>query len=95
MVAQLSTLSLALGTLSDQGAAALLAYQPLTHLAALDLHHHYLSEEMRQRLEDTLGAAGDGAGPLPDPESRRRPAVRRQRRVTRQPTGGPTDDPRP
>lgn len=58
VVAQLSTLSLALGTLGDQGAAALLVGQPLTHLAALDLHHHYLSEEMRQRLEDTVGAAG-------------------------------------
>ncbi|MCX5210809.1 STM4015 family protein [Kitasatospora sp. NBC_00240] len=58
VVAQLSKLSLALGTLSDQGAAALLAGQPLTHLAALDLHHHYLSEEMQQRLKDTVGAAG-------------------------------------
>ncbi|MFC9326540.1 STM4015 family protein [Kitasatospora sp. NPDC057015] len=58
VVARLTGLSLALGTLTDQGAAALLSGQPLTHLATLDLHHHYLGEQMQQRLLDTLGAAG-------------------------------------
>ncbi|GAA1992283.1 STM4015 family protein [Catenulispora subtropica] len=50
VVAQLRTLDLSLGTLGDAGAAALLAGQPLGHLARLDLHHHYLSEEMQGRL---------------------------------------------
>jgi hypothetical protein len=50
VVAQLETLDLSLGNLSDQGAAALLAGQPLTHLKSLDLHHHYLTEEMMQRI---------------------------------------------
>ncbi|GAA0669081.1 STM4015 family protein [Kitasatospora atroaurantiaca] len=58
VVAQLERLSLALGTLTDEGAIALLAGQPLTHLKSLDLHHHFLSEELQQRLRDTLGAAG-------------------------------------
>ncbi|MFC8452387.1 STM4015 family protein [Kitasatospora sp. NPDC057223] len=58
LVARLSAVSLALGTLSDEGAAALLDGGPLTHLDSLDLHHHYLGEEMQQRLRDTLGAAG-------------------------------------
>ena len=52
------------------GAAALLAGQPLTHLAALDLHHHYLSEELPRRLVaalpgvevDLCRAAGAGRG---------------------------------
>ena len=50
VVAQLETLDLSLGNLSDAGAAALLAGQPLTHLKKLDLHHHYLTEEMMQRV---------------------------------------------
>ncbi|WP_371479546.1 STM4015 family protein [Kitasatospora sp. NBC_00315] len=58
VVARLTSLSLALGMLTDQGAAALLAGQPLTHLASLDLHHHYLGEEMQQRLRDSVAAAG-------------------------------------
>ncbi|GAA1992276.1 STM4015 family protein [Catenulispora subtropica] len=54
IVARLEVLDLSLGTLGDEGAAALLAGQPLTHLRKLDLHHHFLSEEMRQRLLDAL-----------------------------------------
>ena len=50
IVAQLETLDLSLGNLSDSGAAALIAGQPLRHLKKLDLHHHYLTEEMMQRL---------------------------------------------
>ena len=50
VVAQLESLDLSLGNLSDAGAAALLAGQPLTHLKSLDLHHHYLTEEMMQRI---------------------------------------------
>lgn len=54
VVAQLAELDLSLGDLGDQGVAALLAGQPLTHLARLDLHHHFVSEAMEQRLRDAL-----------------------------------------
>jgi hypothetical protein len=50
IVAQLETLDLSLGNLSDSGAAALIAGQSLRHLKKLDLHHHYLTEEMMQRV---------------------------------------------
>jgi hypothetical protein len=50
IVAQLEVLDLSLGTLGDEGAAALLAGQPLGHLKKLDLHHHFLTEAMRERL---------------------------------------------
>ena len=51
---RLESLDLSLGTLSDAGAAALLAGQPLTHLKRLDLHHHYLSASMIERLGQVL-----------------------------------------
>ncbi len=54
VVAQLGTLSLSMGVLSDEGAAALLDGQPLTHLKSLDLHHHYLSEAMQERVREAL-----------------------------------------
>nr|WP_051755196.1 STM4015 family protein [Kitasatospora purpeofusca] len=54
VVAQLSTLSLSMGVLSDEGATALLDGQPLTHLKSLDLHHHYLSEAMQERIREAL-----------------------------------------
>lgn len=54
VVARLESLDLSLGTLTDEGAAALLVGQPLTHLKRLDLHHHYLSEEMMQRIRQAL-----------------------------------------
>jgi hypothetical protein len=44
--------------LSDVGAAALLAGQPLVHLRRLDLHHHFLTEAMQARLRDELEPAG-------------------------------------
>jgi hypothetical protein len=50
IVSRLKTLDLSLGTLGDDGAAALLAGQPLGHLEKLDLHHHYVSEPMQDRL---------------------------------------------
>nr|WP_034263025.1 hypothetical protein [Actinospica robiniae] len=52
--AMLETLDLSLGTLGDEGAASLLAGQPLTHLAKLDLHHHFMSDAMMQRLRAAL-----------------------------------------
>ncbi|MFD7499218.1 STM4015 family protein [Streptomyces sp. NPDC059832] len=55
VVAQLETLSLSMGTLGDEGAEALLSGQPLTHLTSLDLHHHYMSDPLVDRLRDLLG----------------------------------------
>lgn len=52
LVAGLRVLDLSLGALGDDGGEALLHGQPLGHLAALDLHHNYLSAEMRDRLHD-------------------------------------------
>jgi hypothetical protein len=54
IVARLEVLDLSLGALGDEGAAALLAGQPLTHLKKLDLHHHFLSEAMQERLREAL-----------------------------------------
>ncbi|CAM5601047.1 STM4015 family protein [Streptomyces aurantiogriseus] len=58
VVARLEVLDLSMGVLSDEGAAALLAGQPLTHLKKLDLHHHYLSEPLQERIRQTLEPAG-------------------------------------
>jgi hypothetical protein len=58
VVGRLETLDLSLGLLSDIGAATLLAGQPLTHLRRLDLHHHFLTEEMMRRLRDELEPSG-------------------------------------
>ncbi|GAB2628550.1 hypothetical protein Aab01nite_21900 [Paractinoplanes abujensis] len=54
VVARLSALDLSLGALSDTGGEALLAGQPLTHLTSLGLSHHFLSEELAQRLVEEL-----------------------------------------
>ncbi|GII90443.1 STM4015 family protein [Sinosporangium siamense] len=58
IVARLESLSLALGALSDEGAAALLSGQPLTHLKRLDLRHHFLSPTMAAKVESTFGGTG-------------------------------------
>ncbi|WP_055557437.1 STM4015 family protein [Streptomyces sp. NBRC 110028] len=58
VVAQLTSLALSLGTLGDAGAESLLTGQPLTHLRALDLHHHYLSDAMMRRVCDALEPSG-------------------------------------
>ncbi|WP_416976798.1 STM4015 family protein [Streptomyces sp. T028] len=54
VVARLEVLDLSMGILTDEGAAALLGGQPLTHLRKLDLHHHYLTEPLQDRLRQTL-----------------------------------------
>ncbi|TCO53720.1 STM4015 family protein [Actinocrispum wychmicini] len=55
VVRRLETLDLSLGTLTDEGAEPLLG---LTHLKNLDLHHHFLSDEMIERLRGALEPAG-------------------------------------
>lgn len=58
VVAQLEELSLALGTLTDTGAEALLHGQPLSHLRRLDLHHHFVGEETAARLAAAVSVDG-------------------------------------
>ncbi len=58
VVAGLTSLDVSMGVLTDDGAAALLSGQPLTHLEVLDMHYNYLSEAMRARLRETLEPAG-------------------------------------
>ncbi|MBG0829855.1 STM4015 family protein [Planomonospora sp. ID67723] len=58
VVARLEALSLAMGTLTDAGAEALLSGQPLTHLKRLDLHHHYLTDAMAARVRAALPGTG-------------------------------------
>ncbi|WP_340374124.1 STM4015 family protein [Streptomyces sp. SS7] len=58
VVARLTALHLGRGILTDAGAEALLAGQPLTHLAELDLHHHYLSDPMAERVRQALEPYG-------------------------------------
>lgn len=62
VVAGLESLALSLGTLSDAGAEALLAGQPLTHLGELDLCHHYVSPSWRARIQEALEPHGVGLG---------------------------------
>ncbi|WP_157519723.1 STM4015 family protein [Herbidospora daliensis] len=54
VVSRLEELSLAMGSLTDDGVEALLTGQPLTHLRRLDLHHHFVSEPMGERLRAAL-----------------------------------------
>ncbi|MEV6593440.1 STM4015 family protein [Streptomyces acidicola] len=58
VVAQLTSLDLSLGALSDEGVTALLGGQPLTHLARLDLHHNFVTEPVAQRIRGALEPSG-------------------------------------
>ncbi|MEU8760445.1 leucine-rich repeat domain-containing protein, partial [Streptomyces sp. NPDC048659] len=58
VVARLEELDLSMGVLGDQGAEALLAGQPLTHLRRLGLSHHYISPEVAERLTAALAPHG-------------------------------------
>jgi hypothetical protein len=49
---QIKVLDLSLGNLGDVGAAALLASPFINTLEKLDLHHHYISEELRSKFAD-------------------------------------------
>lgn len=55
---RIRVLDLSLGTLGDEGAAALLASPAVARLEKLDLHHHFCSPEMVARLE-ALGITVD------------------------------------
>ena len=48
---RIKVLDLSLGTLTDAGAAALLASPAVAKLQKLDIHHHYCSPEMVEKLE--------------------------------------------
>jgi hypothetical protein len=58
VVDRLEVLDLSMGVLTDEGAAALLGGRSLTHLKKLDLHHHYLSEPVEDRVRQTLEPEG-------------------------------------
>ncbi|MEU8592055.1 STM4015 family protein [Streptomyces sp. NPDC048664] len=58
LVAQLSSLDLSLGVLTDTGAEALLSGQPLTHLKRLDLHHNFVTEPVAGRIRAALEPSG-------------------------------------
>ncbi len=59
VTARLHTLDLSLGTLTDKGARSLVGAAPaFTHLKRLDLHHHYLSEDMQERVRSVFTGAG-------------------------------------
>ncbi|MFD0903041.1 STM4015 family protein [Actinomadura sediminis] len=68
VVARLESLSLAMGTLTDAGAEALLSGQPLTHLRKLDLRHHFLSEQMTERVRAALPGVDVDLGDRQEPE---------------------------
>ncbi|MFH8533979.1 STM4015 family protein [Streptomyces tendae] len=58
VVDRLDVLELSMGTLSDDGASALLDGRPLTRLKRLDLHHHFLSEPVQDRIRQALEPTG-------------------------------------
>ncbi len=58
ITARLEVLDLSLGTLSDEGAAALLASPAVRGLKKLDVHHHWCSDEVMEQLR-ALGTQVD------------------------------------
>ncbi|MFE7459009.1 STM4015 family protein [Streptomyces sp. NPDC057554] len=66
VVAQLETLALSMGTLSDTGGEALLNGQPLNHLTTLDLRHHYLTDPVLDRIRAACAPAVVEAGEAED-----------------------------
>ncbi|MFC4471080.1 STM4015 family protein [Streptomyces xiangluensis] len=58
VVAQLKSLDLSLGVLTDEGVTALLGGQPLTHLTWLDLHHNFVTEPVTQQVRAALEPSG-------------------------------------
>ncbi len=72
VVAQLETLALSMGTLSDTGGAALLTGQPLNHLSTRDLRHHYLTGPVLDRIRTACAPAvvegGEAEDDYADPD---------------------------
>jgi hypothetical protein len=58
LLGRIEVLDLSLGTLTDEGAAALVASSSVKRLKRLDLHHHFLGEEMMRKLGE-LGIVVD------------------------------------
>lgn len=54
VLAQLRELNLSMGTLGDEGVEALLSGQPLGHLDALVIQHHFMRTPMQDRLRAAL-----------------------------------------
>lgn len=50
LLERIEHLDLSLGTFRDAGAEALIASGKIAHLKSLDVHHHYMSDEIRLRL---------------------------------------------
>lgn len=67
LVKRLGSLDLSMGTLSDRGAESLLASPAVAVLDRVNLHHHYLSKSMMEKLSaalknvDLSGAEGEQA----------------------------------
>ena len=74
VVEKIRVLDLSMGTLGDEGAAALLASPAVARLEKLDIHHHYCSPEMVERLKG-LGIAVDAGDPQDESEYGRYVAV--------------------
>ncbi len=55
---RIASLDLSLGNLSDVGAEVLFASEAIRSLLFLDLHHHYMSNEMLE-CWDTIGLWSD------------------------------------
>jgi len=51
----LEILDLSMGTMNDEGAEALLINDILLKLKYINCRHHYISEEMQQKLKDKFG----------------------------------------
>jgi hypothetical protein len=62
VVEKIRVLDLSMGTLGDEGAAALLASPAVARLEKLDIHHHYCSPTMLERLKG-LGIEVDAGDP--------------------------------
>ncbi|MDE3720680.1 STM4015 family protein [Nocardiopsis sp. N85] len=58
VLGRLEDLDLSMGTLTDQGAQVLLDTPGFRELRRLDLHHHYMSEDMEKRVLEAFTAAG-------------------------------------
>lgn len=48
---KIRVLDMSMGTLSDDGVAAILRHKSAKNLELLDIHHHFVSEEMVKKLE--------------------------------------------